>query len=235
MWNKARFYGFYRQASGIVPKNILTDPEYNNLEENYRNVRTGTLALIKHIEEMKTYEHGGPTYKMILEGFEKVKGKAQIGDEDLSDNMYNVGEKIFRQLADGHVKEEYKQVADKLARLNNSMSRTKHAMNKELAGLLVKLKTLKKDSINIDDERTKMKNAQFDAERFFEASMRRDPNVDPRDVPEVKSKIEEFEKMQDGCKRSMKGFVENSVHKDVLDGILKSFKNYLSAATSEIK
>lgn len=236
MWNQDRFYGIYRQASGIIPKNVTSDNEYIELEMKYRDVRTQTHALAKHLEEMKTYEHGGPTYKTILESLEKVKGKQKVDeDEDLSDNMYNVGEQIFDMLAKHHYKSEYRKDAEKLANASRAMSRTKHEFNKKIKELMKTCKTLKKLSVEIDDERTKMKNVQFKAERAYEAEKTRDANSDPKTSPGVRHLMDEFNDRQSDCKNSMKNFLENKGHDEILQGLLNSYVVHFESALVELK
>lgn len=236
MWNKDRVYGVYRQASGIIPKTYTTGPDYDAAEENYRCARDAVLALIKHMEEIKTYEHGGPTYKALLEGIAKVKGKTKVeDDDDLSDNMYKVGENVFESLAKKSSDKKIKDMALQIKNNYGVLSKTKHSMNKKLAELLVRAKHLKKESIDIDNERTKMKNAQFDCERLFESKKKNTNEEEARNLPEVKKKADKFNELKDKCHKLITDFLSNPKHMEVLSGINDVYKNYFKETSSELK
>lgn len=236
MWNQERLYGIYRQASGIVPKNVLLDKEYIEIELQYRDIRTQTQALTKHLEEIKTFEHGGPTYKIILESLEKVKGKQKTNeDDDLSDNFYNVGEEIFKQLAKSHAKKENRTIAEKLMHDNKSMHNLKHDFNMKIKSIIQIGKDLKKKTVEIDNDRTVLKNVQFKAERAFEDVKTKNPNEDARASPEVKRLLDEVAEREKKCKSEMKKFNEDDAHNEMLAGLHKAYVWWYETTLGELK
>lgn len=236
MFNQDKFYGYYRQASGYVPKNIKLDDEYLSIEMKYRNVRTQTNALLKHLEDFKTYEHGGPTYKAILEGFEKVKGKTKLGEnDDLSDNMFNVGEQIFNELSKNHYTKDNRAEAEKLKKAYRVMHNKKHDLNEKITEIKKNIKMLIKEAGEIDDDRTKLKNIQFKAERAYEAAKASDPNVDLKNNAEAKKLVDGFHALEGKCKASMKDFLNNEKHEGILHNLSKALTVHLEETLSELK
>lgn len=236
MWNKDRVYGMYRQVSGITPKTYVTGPDFDKVENDYRCARDAALMMIKHIEEVKTYEHGGPTYKAILEGIAKAKGKTKAeADEDLSDNMYNVGANVFESLASKTSDPKVKDAATQIKNNYVVMSKKKHEMNKKLSELLVKVKQLKKESLNIDNERTKMKNAQFDAERAFESAKKKFNEEDARKREDVVKIADEFNVLKEKNEKMMKDYTKDAKHLEILGGLNDIYKQYYKESTSELK
>lgn len=235
MWNTDRIKGMYRQAAGFVPKNILTDKAFDELEDTYKRVRDEILALQTFVDKLKDYEHDGTTYKAIKERIEKVKGKQEIEGEDLIDNMYKVSNQILDNLAKAYPDSDQKKMTLKLIDINKSISLSKHSMNTKLAGVLIYIKQLRNMSVDINDLRTKLKNSQYDAEKAFDSQKKKDINVDPRDVPEVKLKIDNFNKQVESARKLMQEFVDSENHKHIIEGLTDAYKNYYSDIYKSLK
>ncbi|MGL5707929.1 MAG: hypothetical protein ACRDDF_06655, partial [Aeromonas sp.] len=167
---------------------------------------------------------------------EKVKGRQKIDeDDDLSDNVYNVGEKIFDMLSKCHVKKESRHIAEKLKNNNKSMHNKKHEFNKKIAELVKHTKQLRTFADEIDNERTILKNTQFKAERTYEDVKTSDPEKkDPKSSPQVKELIEDFEAKQKNCKTLMKKFLDSDLHVTLLTGLDQAYVKLYKETLSEV-
>lgn len=235
MWNKDRFQGIIRQMSNTKPVMFATDKDFDDTEDQYRLSRDTVLILLKQIEELKSYEHGGSTYKALLEGIAKVKGQVKGTKEDLSDNMYKVNAKVFQAIEEKSRNKEIASIAAQIKDDNLAMCEHKHKMNLILDEILKDAKDLKKQSLVLDNERTKMKNAQYYAEKKFEAHKKKMTEKEALEQKDVDEKKKEFEKYRKGCFEEMNKFLKDPRHLKIIKEILDTNRNYIKEAAEKIK
>lgn len=230
-----RVKGIFRKAVGYKPKNVLTGDEYDKLEETYRKVRDEFSFLQASVTKLKDYEHDGTTYKLIKESLEKVKGRQEVENEDLIDNMYKVMNTTLINLSNAYPDDEQKQMTKKLIETNKLVSDKKHEMNRKLESIIVYLKQMKNMSIKINEARTIMKNLQYDADNAITKEKKKNPNADAENVPEIKRKLTEYKEKFEETKSSMKEYLNHENHRKVLTGLTEINAEYYKDVAAKIK
>ncbi|KAM0673357.1 hypothetical protein GVAV_003046 [Gurleya vavrai] len=149
--------------------------------------------------------------------------------------MYKVTNQVLINLANAYPDSENKKMTMRLVEMNKSISDCKHEMNKKLTRVLIYIKQLRNQSVEINDTRTKLRNAQYDADNAFESKKKKNINADPHNDPEVKPKIEAFNMLVEKSTKMMNEFMESPNHKQIIEGYADACKEYYADVYKSLK
>ncbi|KAK1347633.1 hypothetical protein LUQ84_002896 [Hamiltosporidium tvaerminnensis] len=223
---KDRFKGFLRQMSTMDYKYTKVSEEHEKLEQKYRLLRDFLTVYEASCDKIMTYEHGGKTYKNVMEALEVVGERVNLQAFKVN-NIYEQASLVVEKMADIHASDALNKTASDYSKALGEIGHKKTIMNGKFEDQMMELQKIKSRTAFIDKQRNITKNIRFDLEKAYKN--------DPDGVKIPEDLKNSFQTHLTDTEKYMREFVENKDVIGVINGCVEAQKTFHSAALEALK